>query len=152
MKTILIILGMIFLIVITIAVTMIGVVAVRGKALDRGSKRYVDSTVPLLVSNWDESELLSRASPELMRATDKQELDKLYHMFRELGKLRAYEGSKGQSYMSMTTQNGKSVTAVYTCKADFDKGPADIKITLVKHGGKWEIAGFRVDSEVFHQH
>jgi Na+-transporting methylmalonyl-CoA/oxaloacetate decarboxylase gamma subunit len=152
MRTILIILGMIFLIIIVLVATMIGVTAVKGSALDKESKAYVDSVVPRIVSNWDESELLSRASSEFMQATDKQELDKLYTLFRKLGKLRVYEGSKGQSYISMTIQNGKSVTAVYTCKADFDAGPADIKVSLIQHGGRWEVAGFNVDSEVFLRH
>ncbi len=152
MKKILIILGAIFLILIIVAGIAIGIVAVKGSALDKQSKAYVDSTVPLIVSNWDEQALLSRVSPEFMAATDKQELDKLYAMFRKLGKLRDYEGSKGQSYMSMSTQNGKSVTAVYKCKSMLEAGPADIKVTLVQHDDKWEIAGFNVDSEVFLQH
>jgi hypothetical protein len=151
-KKILIVLGAIFLALIILAVIGIGIAAFKGSALDKQTRAYVDSTVPLIVSNWDEQALLSRASPEFTQAVDKENLDKLYFMFWKLGKFRNYEGSKGQSYMSMTTENGKSVTAVYVCKATFDAGPADIKVTLVKHGEKWEIAGFRVDSEVFLQH
>jgi hypothetical protein len=151
-KKILIVLGAIFLALIILAVIGIGIAAVKGSALDKQTKAYVDSTVPLIVSNWDEQALLSRASPEFTQAVDKEKLDKLYFMFRKLGKFRNYEDSKGQSYMSMTTENGKFVTAVYVCKATFDAGPADIKVTLIKHGEKWEIAGFRLDSEVFLQH
>jgi hypothetical protein len=150
-KKILIVLGAIFLTLIILAAIGIGIAAVKGSALDKESKAYVDSTVPLVVSNWDEQTLLSRASPEFTQAVDKQSLDKLYIMFRKLGKLRVYEGSKGQSYMSMTTQSGKSITSVYVCKATFEAGPANIKVTLSKHGDKWEIAGLRVDSEAFLQ-
>jgi Na+-transporting methylmalonyl-CoA/oxaloacetate decarboxylase gamma subunit len=152
MKQLLIILGAIFLALIVLAAVCIGIGAVKGSALDKQSKAYVDSTVPVIVSTWDEHELLSRASPEFTQATDKDELDKLYTMFRRLGRLRQYQGSQGQSYMSLTTQNGKRTTAVYTAKASFDSGSAVIKVTLTKHGDQWQIEGFYVDSDVFLQH
>ena len=135
MKTILITLGTICLILIMLAVIGRSVAVVKSSSLDKQSKAYVDGAVPRILSNWDESEFLSRVSPEFTQAVDKQELDKLYTSFRKLGKLRTYEGSKGQS----------SVIAVYTCKADFDTGPADIKVSLIQHGGRWEIAGFDVN-------
>jgi hypothetical protein len=152
MKKLLIVLGAVFLILIILAVVGIGVVAVKGTALDKQSKAYVDSTVPVIVANWDEQELLNRASPEFIQAAQKSDLDKLYVMFRRLGHFRAYQGSQGQSYMSVTSENGKSITAVYTAKTTFDTGPATIKVTLIKHGDRWQILGFHVDSEVFLQH
>jgi hypothetical protein len=152
MKKLLIILGIVFLAIIILVAAGIGIAAVKGSALDKQSKAYVDSTVPVIVSGWDEQALLSRTSPEFKQATDKDELDKLYTMFRRLGGLREYQGSEGQSYMSLTTQNGQRTTAVYTAKASFDAGSAVIKTTLIKHGDQWQIAGFHVDSDAFLQH
>jgi hypothetical protein len=149
MKKLLIILGAVFLAIIVLAAVGIGIVAVKGSALDKQSKAYVDTTVPIIVSGWDEQELLSRASPEFMQVAKKEDVDKLYTMFRRLGRLREYQGSEGQSDMSLTTQNGRRTTAFYTAKASFDAGSAIIKITLIKHGEQWQIAGFHVDSDVF---
>jgi hypothetical protein len=152
MKKLLIVLGVVFLAIIVLAVIGIGIVAVKGAALDKQSKAYVDSAVPAIVSGWDEQELLSRASPEFMQATDKDDLDKLYAMFRKLGSMREYQGSEGQSNMSYTSENGRRTIAVYAAKARFDAGSAVIKITLIKHGDEWQIMAFRVDSDVFLQH
>jgi hypothetical protein len=152
MKRLLILLGAIFLIVIVLVVAGIGTAVVKGSSLDKESKAYVDSAVPIIVSNWDEQELLNRASPEFSQAVSKEDLDKLYGMFRKLGHFRTYQVSEGQSYLSFTSQNGKSITAAYTAKATFDTGPATIKVTLVKHGDRWQILGFHIDSNVFLPH
>jgi hypothetical protein len=152
MKKLLILLGAAFLILIILAVVGIGTAVIKASSLDKQSKAYVDSTIPIIVSNWDEQELLNRASPEFSQATGKDDLDKLFVMFRKLGHFRTYLGSEGQSYISFTSQNGKSITALYTVKAIFDAGPATINVNLVKHGDRWQILGFRVDSNVFLQH
>lgn len=145
----LIVLGGLFLAAVVLGVAVIGVFAVKGSALDKESKAYVDSAVPVIVSGWDEKELLNRASPEFTQATDKKDLDKLYGFFHKLGGLREYQGSEGQSSIFFTPENGRSITAVYTAKATFDAGPAVFKIMLIKHGDQWQIAGFRINSGVF---
>ncbi len=152
MRQMLIILGTIFLIIIIVVTAAITFVAVREAALDKESKAYVDKTVPLIVSRWDEQELLKRASPEFMQAAPTNELDKFFVMARRLGKLREYQGSEGQSYISVTTQNGKTITAKYSVNAVFDADPAVINIVLIKHGDQWQIEGFHVDSDLFLQH
>lgn len=149
MKKVLIALGAIFLVILILAAVGIGIVAVKGSALDKQSKAYVDGAVPIIVAAWDEQELLSRASPEFVQTIKKEDLDRLYVMFRKLGRLRDYQGAEGQCYMSVTTQNGKRTTAEYTAKASFDAGPAVIKISLIKHGDQWQIVGFHIDSELF---
>jgi hypothetical protein len=53
--------------------------------------------------------------------------------------------------MSVTTQSGKMTSAQYTAKATFEHGEAVIKLALIKHGDKWEVAGFHVDSSAFAQ-
>lgn len=149
MKKLLITLGIIFLAIIILAAIGISIAAVKGAALDKESKAYVDQAVPAIVSGWNEQELLERASPEFTQTVSKKELDKLYTFFRKLGHLRKYEGSKGQTFISYTTQNGKRTSAEYTANALFDGGSAVIKVALIKHGNQWEIAGFHVDSDAF---
>ncbi|HEY3931967.1 MAG TPA: hypothetical protein VGM58_06305 [Verrucomicrobiae bacterium] len=151
MKKLLIILGAIFLLAIILVGICIGVIAVKGSALDKQSKAYVDRNLPLIFSTWDEQAFLIQVSPEF--TTKKDELDKYFVLFsRKFGNMQSYKGCEGQSYVDISPQHGKVITAVYTAKVIYGAGPADIKLSLIKHGDKWQIAGFDVISEVLLQH
>ncbi len=41
------------------------------------------------------------------------------------------------------------VSAEYVASADFEAGPAEIKMSLIKHGDQWQILGIHVNSKVF---
>lgn len=45
----------------------IGIATVKGRALDKQSRAYVDAAVPAIVSTWSAKELLDRASPSSTR-------------------------------------------------------------------------------------
>lgn len=146
MKKFFIILGSIFFAVIVLAAIGIAFLAVRGGALDKESKAYVDSAIPAIVATWSEKELLDRASPELKKAATIEEVDRLFRWFSSLGRLQKYEGAQGQSLMSATTQNGKMISAQYTAKATFEKGEATITVDLIKHGDQWQVLKFNLRS------
>lgn len=149
MKKFLVVLGSIFLAIVVLGAIGIAFVAVRGTALDKESKAYADSAIPPIVTTWSEKELLDRASPEFKKAIAIDQLDRLFGAFAALGRLQKCEPAQGQSLMSATTQNGKTISAQYTAKATFEKGEATIKLGLIKHGDQWQILGFYVDSPVF---
>lgn len=149
MKKFLIILGTVFLILIIIAIVGFVLLASKGKRLDKESKQYVDEAIVSIVSGWEKQELIKRASPELMAAVNDDGLNKVFDLFQRLGNLKEYKGPEGQSNISLTTQHGKVITADYTAKADFDAGPAEIKVSLIKHGNNWQILKFNIDSKVF---
>ena len=155
MKKLLIILGIIFLAAILFLGIAIGVAAVKGSALDKESKAYVDGNLPLIISAWDEQELLSRASPEFTQNIKKADLDRLFiGLSHKLGKMQSYEGSVGQSYVDysvLSSHEGKVITAVYAAKATFANGPASIQVTLIKHGGKWQIKILEISSNALLQ-
>ena len=152
MKKLFIILGVIFLIVIILVAVCIGFVAVKGSALDKQSKAFVDRNVPLIFATWDDKALWSRASPKFMQATPKNKLDSFFTNFsHKFGKMQAYQGSKGTTYMNDTvllSHSGEVITAVYTAHVVFDAGPADVKVTLIRHGDEWQIEGFNINSDV----
>jgi hypothetical protein len=151
MKKILMIAGG-FALVISIAIIALIVYAVvKGPGFDQESQRYVDAAVPAIVSTWDKQALIDRSSPELMKAVkDKgDDWDKLFNFFRKLGHLKKYKGATGAINYSVTTQDGKVVTAIYHAEADFESGPAEIVVLLVKHDQKWQIAGFTINSKAF---
>lgn len=149
MKKFFIILGSIFLAVIVLGAIGIAFVAIKGSALDKESRAYADSAIPAIVTSWSEKELLDRASPEFKKAVTIDQLDQLFRVFATLGRLQKCEPALGQSLMSATTQNGKTVSGQYTANATFEKGEATIKLGLIKHGDQWQILGFHVDSPVF---
>ena len=149
MKKVLIILGILFVLGIAIVAGIMGFVAYNGTKLDASSKEYVDQVIPPIISTWSDTELLDRASPELKAIATKDQIVPLFKKLSELGKLKEYQGSKGDSLMSYTTQNGKRITAKYVANALFENGTADINIQLIQHGGNWQILSFHVNSPIF---
>jgi len=149
MKKALMILGGIFVILVAFAILAIVVVAVKGNALDKESKQYADTAIRAVISQWDIGEIQSRASPEFKAAVKDDDLEKLGKMFRRLGNFKSYNGAKGQANMSVTTQNGKVISAAYIAKADFESGPAEIRLSLIKHGSQWQLLGLNINSRIF---
>lgn len=131
---------------IVIVVAIIGgvLVAKKGLALDADAKAYVDSAVVAICSDWDQQQLIDRASPELLAAVKPGDLPALFEKLSSAGPLSKYEGANGQA--SVTVYNGNSkITAKYVAKALFAHGEGTINISLVQNDGKWRILGFHVD-------
>lgn len=146
MKKFLIVLGSIFLAIIIILAIGIAFVAVRGTRLDKESQAYADASIPPITRTWSEKALLDHASPEFKKAVTIDELDRLFRWLSRLGRLQQVGSAQGHATMSSTTQYGNRITADYRAEATFEKGKATISLTLIKHGDKWQILGFRVNS------
>lgn len=149
MRKTLIVLAILLVLAIAVVAGLIGFAAYNGTKHDASSKAYVDQSVPPIVSTWSVFELLDRASPELKASGTKEQLEQLFKKLSELGKLKEYQGSKGESLMSITPQNGKQITAKYKAMALFENGEAEIIIQLIKHDGNWQIINFHVKSPFF---
>ena len=163
MKTSFAVLGIIFLIVISIGGIGFGLLAMRGNpveivgfwflgsrsdALDKESKAYADAAIPAIFATGGERELLERESPEFKQSVTQQQLDQTFQRISALGHLQKCEPAQGQSIISLTTQAGqaaKQVKAQYGAKATFDKGDAAIDLSLIKHGDQWQVLGFFVN-------
>jgi hypothetical protein len=147
MKKVFIILGSIFLAFIILGVIGIAFVVIKGTTLDKESKAYADSAIPAIINTWSEKELLDRVSPEFKKAVTIDQLDRLFRWFSGLGPPQKCEPAQGESLMSATGQTGRMISAQYIAKATFQKGEANIKLGLIKHGDRWQISSFRVESE-----
>ncbi|MBV9825771.1 MAG: hypothetical protein JO001_08860 [Alphaproteobacteria bacterium] len=147
MKRLLTILGGIFVALILIVGALVAFLAFRGSALDEESHAFADASIQGIAKDWDVGQLEARASPEFRSAANDADLQKLFGMFRKLGSLKQYKGSKGEATMSATTQQGASITAHYVANAEFEAGPASIELNLIKHQEAWEILGIRVNSK-----
>ncbi|MDB5970212.1 MAG: hypothetical protein JWQ90_2662 [Hydrocarboniphaga sp.] len=147
MKKALQVIGIIFIALLLILGCFIGYAAYTGTRLDASSKEYVDAAIPAIVSTWSESELTSRSAPQLMQGSTPEQFQKLFHWLSSLGPMKKYCGSKGDSSVFVSPQQGKTVSARYTACAQFEKGDATINVVLLQNKDKaWEIAGFHVDS------
>ena len=143
------VLGAVFLAILVGVVAFIGYAAYSGSKLDVSSKTYVDQVVPIIVSTWSPEEVLKRASPQFRQAVNDEQLKELLLKLSKLGHLDKYEGSKGDSNVSFTTQAGKVVSATYVANAKFENGDAQINIRIIQLGGQWQLLSFYVNSPIF---
>jgi hypothetical protein len=149
MKKALMVLGAIFIGVIVLLAGSFAIIALKGRALDRESKAYADAAIPAIAANWDIKEIEKRASPEFKASLRAGDLEKLVLIFSKLGKLQNYQGAKGEANIQVMLPKGVRITATYVAYADFARGPAEIKMTLIKHDDEWQIYGIHIDSKVF---
>ena len=146
MKKTLMILGGIFGVLIILGVVGFSILAVKGSALDEESKAYVDDVTPKILANLTTENLFQYASDELKNSAPEEEFVKLFNWLNKLGQFIEYKESKGQANISVTTQNGKQITAYYEALAEFETGPATIKVTTIKKGDNWQVIGFHINS------
>jgi hypothetical protein len=139
-----------FLVFLVTVAGLIGYAAVVGPELDASSKAYVDEAVPRIIANWSVDELLSRGAPRIRDTVDLEQLRAVFGRLSALGPMVSYDGAKGTSRMAFTPADGRVVGAVYLARATFEKGRAEIRVSLLQVGGQWRIQGFSVNSPLLH--
>jgi hypothetical protein len=118
-----------------------------GAVLDSESKAYAEDSLTTIASTWNRDAFLERASPAMRANISPDQVKKLFDAFvAGLGRLAEYDPPLGQANVMMTVGQGKIVTANYIVNARFDKGPAVVRITVIKSEGRWMLQGFFVDS------
>ena len=149
MKKVIMILGYIFLALIVGLLVGFGSLTVIGKKLDKESKAFVDAAIPAIISTWDVGEIEKRASPEFNADVDYDGLEQDFGVLRQLGNLVMYKGSTGDAHITLSLQYGYEITADYTASADFEAGSTNMRMSLIKHGGQWQILDFKINPEEF---
>jgi hypothetical protein len=139
------VLGIVFCVLIVAVGGLVGFVAHRGYGLDAESKVYVDQAVVDIGKNWDQTELLRRASPDLLRKASPAQIAALFQQLARFGHLVHYDGAKGQANMSLMFGSGARTSAHYEATAMFENGPLALRIDLSKKDERWMIDGFHVD-------
>ncbi len=128
--------------------TVVGVIGFwlllgKGTTLDKESKAYIDKVTPIILANLNKETLFKYASEELKDAPFQ---DTMFALFAKLGQFREYKGSNGQTDISGTTTEEKQITGLYHAQAEFESGPATIKLSIIKKGDNWKIIGFQISS------
>lgn len=147
MKKILMVLGGIFAGLIVLGVIGFGVLAVKGTSVDKESRAYVDEVTPIILANLNKETLFQYACDELKNAASEEEFDKIFAFYGKLGQFKEYKGSSGEATISVTTGEGKQIRGVYEAQAEFENGPATVKIKTIKRGDTWQIIGFHITSK-----
>ncbi len=145
-------LGKIFLGLIILAALGLGYAFWQSGIVSKETKVYLDAALPPIIATWDVEELWKRASPELASSVKKEEIAALFSKFnKHLGKFVSYDGvtSSGHFSINYTPGSGKVETAVCAAQAQFANGPAEIRVTLIKHGDAWEFLRFDLNSKAF---
>lgn len=145
MKKAFMIIGVISTTVIILLGGLIAVVATNGRRMDRESKQYADSAIRVIAGTWDETQLMNRASPELVEFIRSHGgTQPLFEHWERLGHLRNIEDLRGEANASLIFGSDMKITAAYVGRAEFEHGTANLKITLIKHGAGWSILGLWV--------
>jgi hypothetical protein len=147
MRKVLYVLGVLFIVLVLGIGTLVGVTVYKGAGLDKESARYVDDAVIAITAHWNKDELLSRASPEFKKISSRDQLASIFDAVSgALGPLVDYEGAKGDAMIKTMVGSGTTITAVYKAQAKYQKGSAEITLTLIKIDDAWMIQGFHVGS------
>lgn len=144
------ILGGIFLVIVIVAVIGFAIIATKGSALDKESKAYVDEVVPMILTDLNQETLFKYASPELIDSASQEEFDKLFNWFNKLGDFKEYKESSGQAGMHYN-QKGETISAQYVAQVEFENGPAQVAVGIIKKDDRWQIFNFRINSKALIQ-
>jgi hypothetical protein len=147
MKKLFNVLGIIFAVIIVVAIIAAAIFIPRTFKLQGAAITYIQDAVPKIVTNWNSQALVDRATPELMSASkSREQVDRLFGMFRKLGSLKRLDKPVGTVTSTAFTGTGTATVGNFIIKGEFEKGPATIKIQLRRVNDAWKINGFRVDS------
>ncbi len=146
MKRFLLVLGLVFAVLIVLGVAGIAIALGKGMALNEGGKAYADEVAPKILADLRKETLLAYASDDFKNTVKTEEMDKIFAWLQKLGRFKEYKDSTGQVNMSLTTRAGKVITGRYGAQAEFDSGPAEVQVVVVKKGGAWFAQFFTINS------
>jgi hypothetical protein len=149
MKNVLTILGAIFAIILLILGVLAAIYLPQAFRLDKEAVTYIETNVPMIVENWDPTQLMIRATPELSKSASEEDLKKIFSMWKRLGKLKSHYPPVGRVGTQSFTGSGTKTLGDYTLKARFEAGEAVIAIQLLRVDNGWKINGFHINSNAF---
>ncbi len=110
-------------------------------------RTFVDDTILAIAQDWDSHELIKRIDPEMLRPGDEEEVEKLFRLYRKLGRLTEYYGAEGEVWQESGTSG--EVGFSYFGEGDFENGFATVKVEGIYKDGNYYILDFNIRSEAF---
>lgn len=105
-----------------------------------------DEILILLTESWEFEAIELRAADELTDRRSEAEVQEEMNEWRqELGTLVSSEGEVTSSSIDLDGEADRGLVAIYTADAEFEKGRAEVVLTLTrKPGEEWMLADFQV--------
>jgi hypothetical protein len=119
--------------------------------LDNESQAYVDDFVPMILADLNEETLFKHTCPELINDLSQEEFDYLFNFWNTLGNFLEYKESSGGAAMKYN-EEGISITADYIAQVEFEGGPSEVTIGIIKRDNIWQIFEFNISSDLHNYH
>ncbi len=141
------ILGGIFLTLLVAAGVVAAIFIPKWRALDKDVTAYIETNVPAIVVSWNSEELLKRGGAELLDSATPEQTAKVFSWMSRLGALKKLETPVGEIGIGTYSDTQlKGTWADYKAKAEFEAGPAQIRVVLKRAGETWQIVTFQINS------
>lgn len=140
--------GIFFVVVMVIVTCFVAYAKVRGGKLDATSKAYANEAIPAIFNHFDVDEMRRRESVQFAQAMTDEKLNNAFRKLRTLGAAKHIDPATGQANINFNpADRSVQVTAFYVAKAEFESGPAEIRLRLISVLDRWYVLGFFVNSE-----
>lgn len=119
----------------------------KGMAAYKDAQAYADESIRAIAKTWDVNELEKRASPEFKGEEPHHAMaGRMEDCKERLGSLESVGKTESFSFNTgATTSEGAYQQVTMRIRAEFEKGPAEITITVAKAPAGWQINQFRVN-------
>lgn len=134
LKTILIGLGVLFLVVVALFVWS----GVSSSQFRKEQAPFVETFVIDLSKRWDIADVQGRMTNPFIEETRTPQAQQLLHQFKQLGALKSVHDLKLRAYKSYN--NGQ--TGIFSFKGIFENGEAVVNVTIVNKDGAVRVVGF----------
>ena len=133
LKTILIGLGVLFLVVVALF-TWSGV---SSSQFREEQAPFVEAFVIDLSKRWDIADVHGRMTNPFIEETSTPQAQQLLHQFKRLGALKSVRDLELRSYNT----NNNTRTGLFSFKGTFENGEAVVNVTIVKKDGAVRVLG-----------
>jgi hypothetical protein len=114
--------------------------------IDKEARPYADAAIVAITKDWNDKELIQRASSNLLKQVKPEDLDSMFAWFGTLGPLADFDGAKLVRWTKFSGTGGTVTSAEYSGVAKYREGTATITIDIQKTADTWQVNGFRVNS------
>jgi len=119
-----------------------------GSRVAEEGRAYAQDVLPRICQPWDAGAIADRATPELLASMSSEQLATfIAFLEKRLGPLRRPGAFQNMTWEVRVGTSGLSATTIQFADCEFEKAPARITLTLVRHDGVWLINGFHANSD-----
>ena len=120
----------------------------------RQAAQYKDTAVPYVkmvipeISTWDSATIKEYMSPESLKGTAEQKIEKITEWLSKLGYLKEMKEPEFSSvYTGIVTSDDIQTIVTYDIEAEYENGHAVITIGLLDNGGSFQVNNFKINSK-----